>query len=310
MKSLSSLLKNININININIKASLHQLPKLQKLSKIQKLPKNFFCENNTKNNNTQNNPPKNSSIKDQNNDIFQSLLSRGPSCSHQGEVKISNDGIHQTNEINTDINRLLQGNKIYVAEKTFSDPDYFRNTALTQKPKYLMIGCSDSRVPPNEITKTKPGEIFIHRNIANQVSHFDLNCMSVIQYAVEYLKVEHVIVMGHTKCGGIIAANDKKYLGLISQWLINIKDIANIRSEELAGAETQEEFIMNLTEVNVKMQCLNVCKTPFVQKAWSEGRNLQVHGWVVDIETGLIKDLSVKNKDWNDLKNIYNYKF
>lgn len=208
------------------------------------------------------------------------------------------------------DYNRLIAGNREYVKEKTEEDANYFKNRAKTQTPKYLMIGCSDSRVPPNELTKTEPGEIFIHRNIANQVISSDLNCMSVIQYAVEYLKVEHVIVMGHTKCGGVIAANAKGNLGLIDQWLENIKTVALLKKDELAKCTNQEEFIKKLTELNVKVQALNVCKTPFVQKAWKEGRKLHVHAWLTDIETGLITDLSVDNKDWNEIKHIYNIRF
>lgn len=205
---------------------------------------------------------------------------------------------------------RLLKGNQLFVSEKTFLNQNYFIDMAKTQTPKFLLIGCSDSRVPPNELTKSNPGEIFIHRNIANQVNPSDLNCMSVIQYAVEYLKIDNIIVMGHTKCGGIVAANNKKYLGLIDQWLTSIKDIAINRKDEFLDCKTEEEFVAKLTEVNVKVQCINVCKTPFVQQAWKEGRNLHVHGWILDIETGLIEDLSISNKDWNDVKNIYNFVF
>jgi carbonic anhydrase len=214
------------------------------------------------------------------------------------------------SNDVNFLYDRLIRGNELYVAEKTFLNQNYFIDMAKTQTPKFLLIGCSDSRVPPNELTKSNPGEIFIHRNIANQVNPHDLNCMSVIQYAVEYLKIDNIIVMGHTKCGGIVAANNKKYLGLIDQWLTSIKDIAINRKDEFEDCKTEEEFVSKLTEVNVKIQCINVCKTPFVQKAWNEGRNLHVHGWILDIETGLIKDLSISNKDWNDVKNIYDFVF
>lgn len=205
---------------------------------------------------------------------------------------------------------RLLDGNKEYVDEKTKNNPAYFKDLSHTQTPKYLLIGCSDSRVPPNEMTKTDPGEIFIHRNIANQVIFSDINCMSVIQYAVDYLKVEHIIVMGHTRCGGVIAANNKNFKGLIESWLQNIKDVALQNKEELDQYKSEEEFIKRLTELNVKSQALNVCKTPYVQKAWADGRSLHVHGWLMDIETGLIKDLAVTNKDWNEIKNIYNFQF
>lgn len=206
--------------------------------------------------------------------------------------------------------NRLLEGNKEYVKQKMMQDPEYFNELGKSQKPKYLLIGCSDSRVPPNEMTKTDPGEIFIHRNIANQVIFSDLNCMSVIQYAVEHLKVEHIIVMGHTKCGGVISSNNKKFKGLIENWLQNIKDIALTYKKELDECQDEEEFIRKLTILNVRTQALNVCKTPFVQKAWSEGRFLHIHAWLMDIDTGLIHDLNITNNDWNEIRHIYDFIF
>lgn len=252
--------------------------------------------------------------------DIFKTLTLMKQKGVPEGEVNLSDIkmGVNNMDNKNQSIStsyssdylKLIQGNKEYVAEKTANDPDYFKNLAKTQKPKYCLIGCSDSRVPPNEMTKTDPGEIFIHRNIANQVISSDLNCMSVIQYAVEYLKVDHVIVMGHTKCGGVLAANKKIHLGLIDQWLTHIKDIAVLKKEELLMAENEEDFVKRLIEINVKVQALNACKTPWVQKAWREGRNLHVHGWLMDIETGLINDLTVTNKDWSEIKNIHNLIF
>jgi len=227
-------------------------------------------------------------------------------------EVKmgICRHGSCNSEKYSMDYKRLLRGNKKYVKEKTKENATYFSDMAKTQTPKYLLIGCSDSRVPPNEMTKTDPGEIFIHRNIANQVMLTDFNCMSVIQFAVEYLKVEHIIVMGHTKCGGVIASNNKNFKGLIESWLKNIKDTALLNKKELDECKTEEEFIKKLTELNVKSQALNVCKTPYVQKAWADGRDLHVHGWLMDIETGLIKDLGISNKDWNEIKSIYEFNF
>jgi carbonic anhydrase len=219
-------------------------------------------------------------------------------------------DSIIQTQKYENDYMRLIEGNRIYVDEKKEIDPNYFLNLSKTQTPKYLLIGCSDSRVPPNEMTKTEPGEIFIHRNIANQVIFSDINCMSVIQYAVEYLKVEHIIVMGHSKCGGVIAANNKNFKGLIENWLQNIKDVALQNKKELDILKNEEDFIKSLTKLNIKAQALNVCKTPFVQKAWAEGRDLHVHGWLMDIETCLIEDLGVTNQDWEEIKHIYDYHF
>lgn len=244
--------------------------------------------------------------------DIFGSLKSL-KSGNSNNEINMGirlNSDTPSSNENYQRYMKLITGNKEYVAEKMKENPDYFRNLAKTQTPKYLLIGCSDSRVPPNEITKTNPGEIFIHRNIANQVNHSDLNCMSVIQYAVENLGINHIIVMGHTHCGGIKAANEKKYLGLIQQWLTPIKDMAIQNKDELLNQTDKVDFIERLTEINVKMQCLNVCKTPFVQKAWKEGRDIHVSGWLMDIETGLIKDLTITNKEWNDIKSVYDYNF
>jgi carbonic anhydrase len=241
--------------------------------------------------------------------DLFASLKNKKEDV-RTGITTNSTSQVEITEEYRSTYLRLLEGNKSYVQEKTDNNPDYFREMAKTQKPKYLLIGCSDSRVPPNELTKTDPGEIFIHRNIANQVLTSDLNCMSVIQFAVEYLKVEHIIVMGHTKCGGVIAANKNQHLGLIDQWLNNIRDVAQIYREELSKLENQEDFLKALTELNVKHQTLNVCKTSFVQNAWNKGVNLHVHGWLCDIETGLIKDLTVTNEDWEKIKNVYSYKF
>ena len=246
---------------------------------------------------------------------LFNIITNQNTCKHHLTEEKIrmgisSSEGMKINPNYEDTYMRLIEGNREYVEEKTKVNATYFKDLSLTQTPKYLLIGCSDSRVPPNEMTKTEPGEIFIHRNIANQVIFSDINCMSVIQYAVDYLKVEHIIVMGHTKCGGIIAANNKMFKGLIESWLQNIKDVALQNKAELDKYTDEDEFIKKLTELNVKAQALNVCKSPYVQKAWAEGRDLHVHGWLCDIETGLIKDLAVTNKDWNEIKNIYNFKF
>ena len=233
------------------------------------------------------------------------------PSPKHKARA-----GINNKQEASFDVEyervylRLLRGNRQYVREMLKHNPNYFKDISVAQKPKYLLIGCSDSRVPPNEMTKTDPGEIFIHRNIANQVLFSDLNCMSVIQYAVEHLKVEHIIVMGHTKCGGIHSSTKKKHKGLIEQWLQNIKDVASNHKHELMDSKSEDEFLNKLTILNVKAQALNVCKTPFVQTAWAKGQALHVHGWLMDIETGLIEDLSITNKDWDDIKHIYDLHF
>jgi carbonic anhydrase len=208
------------------------------------------------------------------------------------------------------DYNKLLQGNKKYVDEKTAIDPDYFRKRAELQKPKYMLIGCADSRVPPNELTKTEPGEIFIHRNVANVVVSSDVNCMSALQFAIEHLKVEHVIVMGHTKCGGVMAAAKYNNLGLIDHWLQHIRDVAVKNKHLFDNITDQEVFHKKLIEINIIQQAINVCKTSYVQKAWSHGRTLSVHGWMCDIETGLIKDLEIGNQEWKNVEKYFKYEF
>ena len=243
---------------------------------------------------------------------IFGNKDSKAESVNENVKLGVCNEGCkdahkHGYSEV---YSKLLEGNKKYVSEKTEANPTYFSDLAKTQTPKYLLIGCSDSRVPPNEMTKTEPGEIFIHRNIANQVIFSDLNCMSVLQFSIEHLKVSHVIVMGHTKCGGVIASRNKTYKGLIENWLQNIKDVALMNKEELDMCTTEDEYLKKLTVLNVKAQVLNVCKTPYVQKAWAEGRDLHIHGWLMNIETGLIQDLGVTNKDWNKIKKDYDFDF
>ena len=205
---------------------------------------------------------------------------------------------------------RLLKGNKTYVEEKLKSDPYYFLNKSKLHKPKYMLIGCCDARVPPNEITMTDPGEIFIHRNVANQVLCSDLNCMSTIQYAIEHLNVEHIIVMGHTKCGGIRAAINCEPLGLIDQWLQHIRETAVKYRSELDYITDELEFENKLIELNVREQALNIYKISFVQKAIKDGRKVQVHGWICDIETGMIKELTLSNSDWEDIESYFKYDF
>jgi carbonic anhydrase len=170
-------------------------------------------------------------------------------------------------------------------------DPEFFKNLAAQQNPEYLWIGCSDSRVPANQIINLPPGEIFVHRNIANIVVHTDLNCLSVIHYAVEILKVKHIIVCGHYGCGGVRAALEDKDHGLIDSWLGHVKDVGRLNAEKLKGLDEKEKLDM-LCELNVKEQVTNVCNTSAVQKAWSNGEDLFVHGWIYDIKNGLLRDL------------------
>lgn len=205
---------------------------------------------------------------------------------------------------------KLFEGNKKFVADMKQEDPEYFEKLAKIQTPQYLLIGCSDSRVPPDQLTMTKPGEIFIHRNVANLVVNTDLNLNAVLQYAVEVLKVKHVIVMGHYNCGGVKASMESTHHGLIDKWLRNIKDVQRLHWEQLSAVKDFDERFKLLVELNVKEQTLNLCKTSIIQKAWQRGHNVHVHGWIYNIETGYIKDLRIEEKLWDQIKPIYQLTF
>lgn len=202
---------------------------------------------------------------------------------------------------------RLLMGNKQWSEEKLKKDPDFFKTLSMGQHPEHLWIGCSDSRVPANEITGTKSGEIFVHRNIANMVVHTDMNLMSVLYYAVEVLHVKHIIVCGHYGCGGVIASMSNKDNGFVNNWLRNIKEVYQKHSLELEGISDLKERENRLVELNVIEQVNNLGKTRIVQKAWKE-RNLQVHGWVYGFNNGLIKDLKVLMDESKDVSPIFRY--
>jgi carbonic anhydrase len=202
---------------------------------------------------------------------------------------------------------RLLEGNRNWSVQKLKEDPDYFKGLTLGQQPEYLWIGCSDSRVPANEITGTKSGEIFVHRNIANVVVHTDMNLLSVLYYAVEVLHVKHVIVCGHYGCGGVIAAMGNKDNGFVNNWLRNIKEVYEKHNTELNAISDIKEREKRLVELNVIEQVHNLAKTRIVQKAWKRGE-LQVHGWVYGFDNGLIKDLKVMMDEITDLEPIFRY--
>jgi carbonic anhydrase len=199
--------------------------------------------------------------------------------------------------------NDLLEGNRKWVEETLNEDPDYFNRLAKGQEPPVLWIGCSDSRVPANQVTGTLPGEVFVHRNIANVVSHADLNLLSVMDYAVNVLKVKYIIVAGHYKCGGVAAALTNKQFGVIDNWLRHIKDVYRLHKAEIDAIEDIKGKEDRLVELNVVEGVLNVCKTTIVQNAWSSGQELSVHGWVIDIHSGYVKDqhVSVHNNDQMD---------
>lgn len=202
---------------------------------------------------------------------------------------------------------RLLDGNSKWVQERIQQDPMYFQKMAKGQSPKFLWIGCSDSRVPSNEITNTEPGEMFVHRNIANMVVHTDINLLSVLQYAVDVLKVKHVIVCGHYGCGGVMAAMGQKNYGLIDNWLRNIKDVYRIYEKELENIEDEEQKFNRLVELNVIEQVNNLSKTSVIQEAWKSDKFPILHAWVYDLSTGRIKNLNV-NVESEDLSAIYRY--
>lgn len=187
---------------------------------------------------------------------------------------------------------RLLLENKAWAAERISDDPEFFDRLKNIQTPEYLWIGCSDSRVPANEITGTQPGEIFVHRNIANMVVHTDLNMLSVLQYAVEVLKVKHIIVCGHYGCGGVKAAMTQTSLGIINKWLRNIKDVYRIHRDEVDAIEDEGKKTNKLIELNVQEQVLNLAKTSIIQKAWKEDNAPHLHGWVYGLENGLINPI------------------
>ncbi len=185
----------------------------------------------------------------------------------------------------------LFEKNLEWATSITENDPEFFSKLSMQQSPEYLWIGCSDSRVPANQIIDLPPGEVFVHRNIANVVVHTDLNCLSVIQFAVEVLRVKHIIVCGHYGCGGIKAAMDNCEHGLIDNWLRHIKDVSRFNAEKLKGLAHDEKFDL-LCELNVVEQVTNVSNTNIVQQAWRKGAELSIHGWIYNIENGILKDL------------------
>lgn len=203
---------------------------------------------------------------------------------------------------------RLLEGNKLFASSKKLSDPEYFKKLSIGQAPEYLWIGCSDSRVPANEITGTKSGEIFVHRNIANLVVHTDMNLLSVIEYAVNYLGVKHIIVCGHYGCGGVKAAMSNDLHGFVDNWLVNIKNVYNKYNKELSAISDIDKREDRLVELSVIEQVRNVAKTTIVQQAWKK-RPLHIHGWVYGINSGIIKDLCVIHDENEDIESIYRYK-
>lgn len=204
---------------------------------------------------------------------------------------------------------KLIDNNKKWVETKLSLDPDFFNRLKDTQSPPLLWIGCSDSRVPANEIIGAQPGEVFVHRNIANMVIHSDMNMLSVLDYSVNVLKVKHVIVCGHYGCGGIKAAMGSTPVGIIDNWIRHIKDSYKFRKNDILAIEDEKERFDRFVEWNTKQQVLNLAVSSIVQEAWNKGQELSVHGWVYGLDTGLVKDLDVNFSSHDDIRNSSVYK-
>ncbi|MCE7066492.1 carbonate dehydratase [Dyadobacter sp. CY326] len=202
--------------------------------------------------------------------------------------------------------NQLFENNKKWVEATNMQDPQFFNKLSNGQSPKFLWIGCSDSRVPANEITGTMPGDIFVHRNIANMVIHTDMSMLSVLDYSVNVLGVQHIIVCGHYGCGGVAAAMGRKQVGLIDNWLRNIKDVYRLHQNELNSIEDVDKRTDRLVELNVIEQVMDLAKTSIVQNAWSANKPLQLHGLVYALKTGILQDLNVTIDSTNDMEDVY----
>ena len=205
---------------------------------------------------------------------------------------------------------KILDNNKKWVENKLAISPNYFKNLAEGQNPPLLWIGCSDSRVPANEIIGAEPGEVFVHRNIANIVVHSDMNMLSVLDYAVNALKVKHVIVCGHYGCGGVKAAMGNSSIGIIDNWIRHIKDVYRFHQHELDAIENEKQRFNKFVEINVKEQVMDLAKTSIVQNAWKNGQELSLHGWVYGLNDGYVTDLDVNFSCDKDLDDVYQLKF
>lgn len=203
---------------------------------------------------------------------------------------------------------KLLDNNKVWVKEKLAKNPDYFLKLSQLQAPDYLWIGCSDSRVPANEITGTEPGEVFVHRNIANMVVHTDMNMLSVLDYAVNVLEVKHVIVCGHYGCGGVLAAMGNQQFGLIDNWLRHIKDGYDKHRVELDAITDNTERANRFVEFSVMEQVHHLSQTSIIQNSWKNHKRPSIHGWVYDLKTGIIKDLNVLMDGMEDVSGVYKF--
>lgn len=205
---------------------------------------------------------------------------------------------------------KLLDNNKKWVKNQLALDPEFFKDLAKGQNPQLLWIGCSDSRVPANEIVGGKPGDVFVHRNIANMVVHSDMNMLSVLDYAVNVLKVKHVIVCGHYGCGGVKAAMENNSIGIIDNWIRHIKDVYRLHRTQLDAVENEKDRFNKFVEINVREQVLDLAKTSIVQSAWQKGQDLTLHGWVYGLNDGYVTDLNVNFSSNTDLDEVHQLYF
>lgn len=208
------------------------------------------------------------------------------------------------------DFNRIFENNEKWIADKLSGNPDYFKELAKGQSPEFLYIGCSDSRVTAEDLMGVKPGEVFIHRNIANQVIATDNNINSVVQYAVEHLKVKHIIVCGHYECGGVKAALNPSDMGQLNSWLQTLRDVYRFHRKELDAIEDAQKRFDRLVELNVREQCINIIKIDHVQRSWYKTGFPKIHGWVFDVKTGKLIDLQLKmEEEFKEVRSIYDLK-
>ncbi len=203
-------------------------------------------------------------------------------------------------------LKHLFENNRHWAEQIKEQDPDFFNKLSSQQQPEYLWIGCADSRVPSNQIIGLLPGEVFVHRNVANMVMHTDFNCLSVLQYAVEILKVKHIMVVGHYGCGGVRAAMEDVQHGLIDNWLRALKDIYYYQRHRFSELDNDEDRVNLLCEINIRAQVSNVCHTTIVQNAWARGQPLEVHGWIYSVADGLLRDLGMTVNGPDQIADVY----
>ena len=203
-------------------------------------------------------------------------------------------------------LKRLFENNQVWIKTMLEKDQTFFKRTSKEQIPAYFWVGCSDSRVPANEIVGLDPGELFVHRNVANLFPHTDFNCLSVLEFAVDILKIEHIIVCGHYDCGGVNAAMTDHKLGLVDNWLRNIRDVYALHKQELDAIVDEKQRTNRLVELNVIAQAKNIAHTTIVQGAWSRNQPLKIHGWIYQLDTGCLKDLNCHINSVDDLDSVY----